>query len=164
MKISVGQVVPRGEVTVSDAGGMRIVDLHSLLAKKKVVLFGVPGAFTKNCSNTHFQGFVINEPDFYARGVDLIACIAVNDTNVMAAWKKTFPENKILMISDADASYIRSVGLDIDEGIEAGIRCSRFAAMINNLTVEGFWIDSSGVNHSSAEAVLNHIDLPGRSN
>nr|WP_276511631.1 redoxin family protein [Paraburkholderia sacchari] len=142
---------------MSGDNGTEIVNLHSLLEKKRVVLFAVPGAFTKNCSKIHFPGFVNNEASFYARGIDLIACLAVNDTNVMAAWKATFAENRILMLSDADTSYSRKIELEVDEGIEGGIRCSRFAVVINDLIVENFWVDPSGVNLSRAEAVLEHI-------
>lgn len=158
MKIIKGKPVPQGRVTIAGENGPKVVDLHTLLEKRKVVLFAVPGAFTKNCSRIHFPGFVSHETFFYARGIDLIACLAVNDTDVMSAWKATFAESRILMLSDADASYTKAIGLEIDEGIEAGIRCSRFAVIINDLIVENFWVDPSGVNHSRAEAVLEYMN------
>jgi peroxiredoxin len=153
----IGKKLPDGNVTIESEKGSEVRRIHNLLAGKRVILFGVPGAFTNNCSSVHFPSFVEAADEFYSLGVDLIACLAVNDVAVMSSWKKTFPINKIFMISDGDASYVKSIGLDLDEGIDAGIRSKRFCMLIDDLVVNLFFTDEKGVQKTHGRTVLNSV-------
>ena len=108
-----------------------------LFAGKKVVLFGVPGAFTPGCSKTHLPGYVSAAADLKAKGVSEIVCISVNDPFVMAEWGKAHgADGKVRMLADTTAAYTKSLGLDLDLTAALGsVRCKRFSAVIDNGTV-----------------------------
>jgi glutaredoxin/glutathione-dependent peroxiredoxin len=158
MKLEIGLPIPDGEVTVSAPEGAKVVPLHDILRGKRAVLFGVPAAFSKNCTAVHFPSFVQAEADFAQHGSDLIACVSVNDTDVMAAWKTSLaPQSGILMISDADASWSKRSGLQCDEGVFGGMRCRRFAAVVDDLVVRFICSDASGVKLTHASNVFNRF-------
>jgi peroxiredoxin len=155
MKLENGLPIPDGKVTVSTPEGAKVVRLHEILKSKRAVLFGVPAAFSRNCTAVHFPSFVQAEGDFARNGCDLIACLSVNDTDVMAAWKTSLaPESGILMVSDADASWAVLSGLECDEGLFGGTRCRRFAAVVDDLVVRFVCSDDSGVKQTHAANVL----------
>ncbi|WP_438886741.1 redoxin family protein, partial [Bacillus cereus group sp. Bce002] len=89
---------------------------------KKVVLFAVPGAFTPTCSEAHLPGYVVHADTFKAKGVDLIACVAVNDAFVMKAWGEAQNASELLMLADGDASFTKALGLEMDTAGFGGIR------------------------------------------
>jgi len=134
MKIAIGQRIP--DVTLFRLGGSGIETVRTgeLCAGRRVALFGVPGAFTPTCSNEHLPGYVARAAELHGSGVDLIACVAVNDPYVMAAWGEAQGAgDRIEMLADAAAELTRALGLERDlSSIGLGLRCRRFAALLED--------------------------------
>jgi glutaredoxin/glutathione-dependent peroxiredoxin len=130
-----------------------------VFAGKRVVLFGVPGAFTPTCHLKHLPGFINHLEAFKARGIDTIACTSVNDHHVMAAWgKASGTEGKIELLADGTAAFAKAMGLDAELG-PMGTRSKRYAAFIDNGILKVLHIeDSPGMAEaSSAEALLKAL-------
>ncbi|EGR3920772.1 peroxiredoxin, partial [Vibrio cholerae] len=106
-----------------------------LFANKKVVLFAVPGAFTPTCSEAHLPGYVVLADKFKEKGVDMIACVSVNDAFVMKAWGEAQNASEITMLADGDASFTKALGLEMDTGNFGGVRSQRYAMVIENNVV-----------------------------
>ena len=158
MTISVGDKIPDVSIKTNGAKGPEDISTGELFAGKRVVLFAVPGAFTPGCSNTHMPGFVINADDILAKGVDTIACLAVNDAFVLDAWQKNQNAQRITMLADGNAEFTRALGLELDAtGGGMGIRSKRFALIANDGVVEYLGVDAKGVEKSSAETVLGQL-------
>ncbi|MCX7890544.1 MAG: peroxiredoxin [Rhodobacteraceae bacterium] len=113
MTISVGDRLPGASLLRMGAGGPEAVDLGARLAGRRVVLFGLPGAFTGTCSTMHVPGFIRALPALRARGVDEVICVAVNDPYVLAAWEEATGARAagILTLGDADAAFTRAIGM-----------------------------------------------------
>ncbi|HBF46350.1 MAG TPA: peroxiredoxin, partial [Shewanella frigidimarina] len=103
--IATGQSLPKATLSQLTKDGMVNHDVTELFAGKKVVLFAVPGAFTPTCSEAHLPGFVVLADEFKAKGVDLIACVSVNDAFVMKAWGEAQNASELMMLADGDASF-----------------------------------------------------------
>src|SRR5690554_6967673 len=115
MTIAVGEKLPDAKFKTMTADGAKDLSTADIFAGKKVVLFGVPGAFTPTCSNNHLPGFVENRDAILAKGVDAIAVVAVNDAFVMKAWANfTGAIDKIDFLSDGAGAFARATGLDVD--------------------------------------------------
>ena len=115
MTIAVGDKIPAGKFRNRTAEGNKEITTDELFAGKKVVLFAVPGAFTPTCNDTHLPGFVVASDELRAKGVDTIACTAVNDHFVMASWGKTTgAQDHILMLADGNGDFAKSIGLTLD--------------------------------------------------
>ncbi|WP_440872322.1 peroxiredoxin [Vibrio diabolicus] len=127
-----GQALPVATLSELTADGMVNHDVTELFANKKVVLFAVPGAFTPTCSEAHLPGYVVLADELKAKGVDLIACVSVNDAFVMQAWGEAQNASEILMLGDGDASFTKALGLEMDTGGFGGIRSQRYAMIIEN--------------------------------
>ncbi|KAL9265927.1 Peroxiredoxin-2-like protein [Drosera capensis] len=159
--ISVGDSLPDGTLAYFDsADTLQQVSIHSLAAGKKVVLFGVPGAFTPTCSLKHVPGFIERAGELKSKGVDEIICISVNDPFVMKEWAKTYPENKeVKFLADGSASYTRALGLELDlteKGL--GIRSRRFALLVEDLKVKVANVESGGeFTVSGADEILKAL-------
>ncbi|MGI8751200.1 MAG: peroxiredoxin [Acidimicrobiales bacterium] len=158
MTISVGDKVPDVKVQTPTADGPKAVQTGDALGHGKVVLFGVPGAFTPTCSDYHLPGFVLRADELEAKGVTTIACTAVNDAFVLGAWGEAREVgDKVLLLADGSADFARALGLDIDlSGGGLGVRSKRFSAIIEDgvitdLTVED---DGLGLEKSGADGVL----------
>ena len=110
------------------------------------MLFGVPGAFTPGCSNTHLPGYVAKAAELKAAGVNEIVCLSVNDPFVMAAWGKAHnTENKVRMIADTNATLTKALGLDLDLTAPLGsIRCKRFSALIVDGVIKSLNVEPDG--------------------
>lgn len=158
MTISVGDKIPDITLKTYGANGPEDISTGALFAGKRVVLFAVPGAFTPGCSNTHMPGFVIKADDILAKGVDTIACMAVNDAFVMNAWQKNQNAQQITMLADGNAEFTQALGLELDaSGGGMGLRCKRFALIADDGVVEYLGVDTKGVQESSAETVLGKL-------
>ncbi|XP_059637908.1 peroxiredoxin-2B-like [Cornus florida] len=160
--IAVGDVIPNGSLAyLDDQDQIQQVSVHSLAAGKKVILFGVPGAFTPTCSLKHVPGFIEKAEELKARGVDEIQLISVNDPFVMKAWEKTYTENKhmIKFLADGSAKYTCALGLELDASMGGfGIRSRRFALLLDDLRVTVANIESGGeFTASSAEEILKAL-------
>lgn len=158
MTISTGDRIPDVTIKTNGANGPEDIATGELFAGKRVVLFGVPGAFTPGCSNTHMPGFVTKADDILAKGVDTIACMAVNDAFVMGAWQQDQNAQAFTMLADGNAEFTRALGLELDaSGAGMGTRCKRFALIANDGVVEYLGVDAKGVQESSAETVLGKL-------
>lgn len=157
MAIEIGQKIPDVKLKTTDGQEMSTAELFR---GKKVVLFAVPGAFTPTCSDHHLPGFVDNADAIRAKGVDTIACVAVNDHFVMGAWAKSRETgDKILMLADGNGDFARAMGLEADSrpwGL--GFRSRRYAAVIDNGVITDLKVDQPGrLEVSAAEEVLKGL-------
>lgn len=145
MAIKVGEKVPAGSFGVMKGEGPGAVSTDDLFRGKSVVLFSVPGAFTPTCSRTHLPSFVQNAAALKAKGVDTVACMAVNDVFVMDAWSKSAgAEGKVLMLADGNASYTKALGLELDaSGFGMGTRGQRFAMVVKDGVVQKLMVEPS---------------------
>lgn len=160
MAIKVGDKVPAGALGHKTADGINPVSTDELFAGKKVVLFSVPGAFTPTCSAKHLPGFVENANALKAKGVDTIACMAVNDPFVMEAWgKDQNVGDSVLMLADGSAHFTKELGLELDlDKNGLGTRSQRFAMIVDDGTVTELLIDPPGeFGATSAESVLEKL-------
>jgi peroxiredoxin len=160
MAIQVGEKIPDVTLRTVAAGREREVSTDELFRGKRAVLFAVPGAFTPTCSDYHLPGFVELASDIRARGVDLIACVAVNDHFVMDAWGKAREVgDKILMLADGNGDFTRAVGMDADVSrFGLGVRSRRYAALIEDGVVKALNLDQPGrFEASSAEKILEAL-------
>ncbi|CAE5963068.1 unnamed protein product [Arabidopsis arenosa] len=114
--IAVGDVVPDGTISFFDENDqLQTASVHSLAAGKKVILFGVPGAFTPTCSMKHVSGFIEKAEELKSNDVDDIICFSVNDPFVMKAWGKIYAENKhVKFVADGSGEYMNLLGLELD--------------------------------------------------
>ena len=154
MAISEGEKIPAVTVKNTD---MSDVTTDELFGGKKVVLFAVPGAFTPTCSNQHLPGYVENADALKAKGIDEIICLSVNDAFVMGAWgEDRGTGDKVRMIADGNGDLTKALGLEMDgSGIGFGLRCQRFAAIIDDGTVTKLAVEAPGkFEVSAADAIL----------
>lgn len=159
MTIEVGGRIPSA-VLNQLKDGIQTVSTEDLFAGRTVVLFAVPGAFTPTCSAKHLPGYVQNLAAFKAKGVDALACVAVNDAFVMNAWAESQnAPTDILMLADGNAAFTRALGLEMDAtAFGMGIRSKRFALVAKDGVVTHLFIEAPGeFKVSSAEHVLAAI-------
>lgn len=160
MPIQIGDRIPDVTLRTIAAGREREVSTSELFRGKRAVLFAVPGAFTPTCSDYHLPGFVEQADAIRAKGIDLIACVAVNDHFVMDAWGKAREVgDKILMLADGNGDFARAMGLDQDSSrFGMGTRTRRYAALIEDGVLKAIHVDQPGrFEVSSAEKILEHL-------
>ncbi len=160
MTIQVGDRVPSVSLFQMSPSGSITVSTDELFKGKKVVLFAVPGAFTPTCSQQHLPGFIQHANEIKAKGVDTIACVAVNDAFVMDAWGKAHNVgDKLLMLADGDGEFTKALGLVFDlEGKGFGLRSQRYAAIIEDGVVKSLEVDKPGqMEVSTAEKMLEKL-------
>ncbi len=164
MAIKVGDRLPDAKFMTMGSDGPAPMSTADIFAGKKVALFAVPGAFTPTCHQAHMPGFVARVGELKSKGVDTVACTAVNDVFVMDEWSKvTGSAGKIVMLTDDSAAFAKAIGLEIDltgAGIGLGVRSKRYAMMVEDGVVKVLNIDESPPVHdkSSAEALCSMID------
>jgi glutaredoxin/glutathione-dependent peroxiredoxin len=157
MTIKPGERLPAAEFSVMTADGQQKLSTDHVFAGRKVVLFGLPGAFTPTCNMNHLPGFLLAHDDIKAKGVDTIACTAVNDVHVMTAWSKaTGSDGKIMMLADGNAEFAKAVGLDVDLTVAGmGLRCKRYSMIVEDGVVKALNVETErGVNVSGAETIM----------
>lgn len=160
MSIAVGQNVPSVPLFTIGENGPEKFDFAEYCAGAKVVLFSVPGAYTPTCSAKHLPGFVERSDAVKAKGIDKVACIAVNDPFVMKAWgQDNQAAGKVDMLSDGNAELAKAMGLEMDASAAGlGLRSKRYAMVIENGVVTSLHIDAPGVfEETSVEAVLERL-------
>jgi len=160
MTIKTGDKMPSGSFGVMTDKGPGSLSTDELFKGKKVVLFSVPGAFTPTCSAKHLPGFVDKAADIKGKGVDTIACLAVNDAFVMGAWGKSANcGDKVLMLADGNATYTKALGLELDaSGFGMGTRGQRFALVVDDGVVKNVFIEAPmEFKVSSADNVLANL-------
>jgi len=157
MTIKVGDTIPSMKLMVATADGPKEISTDEIFKGKKVVLFAVPGAFTPTCSAKHLPGFVQNADALKAKGVDTIACIAVNDVFVMGAWgKDQGTDDKVTMLADGAAQFAKAIGLELDLNARGmGWRSQRYALVAEDGKVTHLGVEApGGFEVSKAEAIL----------
>ena len=160
MSVSVGDKIPLVTLKTMTAEGPKELNTGEIFAGKKVVLFGLPGAFTPTCSAKHLPGFIEKFDALAAKGVDTIACISVNDAFVMGAWGKAQEAGeKVLMLADGHADFAKAMGLDADfSAYGMGTRSKRFALVAEDGVVKILNVEAPGqFEVSSADYVLNQL-------
>lgn len=160
MAIKVGDRMPEGTFGIMTKDGPGSLSSADLFRGKKVVLFAVPGAFTPTCSMNHLPGYVKHAADIRAKGVDTIACMAVNDTFVMDAWGRDRQVgDKVLMLADGNGAYTKALGLELDaSGFGMGQRSQRFAIVVENGVVRQLHVEAPReFKVSAAESVLKAL-------
>jgi len=156
--ISVGDTVPTANITVAGVVEQTSTTSTELFSGKKVVLFALPGAFTPTCSKAHLPGYVTLFDSFLEKGVDMVACLSVNDAFVMQAWAKDQNAENITMIADGGAAFTKALGLEMDTGDFGGVRAQRFAMIIDNGVVSLLNIEPPKTFESSkAETILEAL-------
>src|ERR1700746_16637 len=160
MAIKAGERMPAGKFKRMTKEGAKDITTDELFKGKKVVLFSVPGAFTPTCDAKHLPGFVQLADQILARGVDTIACMAVNDVFVMNAWgKASGVGEKVLMLADGNGDYARALGLELD-GTKFGMgkRGQRFAIIVKAGVASHVDVEEPGqFKVSAAEYVLGQL-------
>ncbi|MQA13428.1 MAG: redoxin family protein [Pseudonocardiaceae bacterium] len=161
MTLSVGDRIPNVKLMTMTGEGPKPVESGDVLGKGTVVLFAVPGAFTPTCSDHHLPGYVLRADDLLAKGVDTIACVAVNDAFVMDAWGKARGTgDKIVMLGDGNGEFAAAMGTELDaSGFGLGTRSKRYAAILEDGVVREFLVegDGVGVSVSSVDTVLEKL-------
>ncbi len=160
MTIKVGDTIPSMKIMMATPVGPKETSTDELFKGKKVVLFGVPGAFTPTCSVKHLPGFVQQAEALKAKGADTIACIAVNDAFVMGAWAKDQGvDGNVVMLADGSGAFTKALGLELDlvsRGM--GVRSQRFALVANDGKVTHLNVEQpGGFEVSRAEAILGQL-------
>ena len=160
MTIQVGDTLPSINLTTMTSEGPKPVSLTELSAGKKVVLFAVPGAFTPTCSVQHLPGLLEKNSELKDKGVDIVACISVNDPFVMQAWGEDRKVgDDLLMLSDGNGEFTAAIGLEMDgSGFGLGTRSQRYAMVIDDGVVSILNVESGpGLDVSSAETILEQL-------
>ncbi|MGD0895445.1 MAG: peroxiredoxin [Acidimicrobiales bacterium] len=160
MTIAVGQRIPDVELRTMESNGPQPVRSADVLGHGRVVVFGLPGAFTPTCTDFHLPGFVMRAEEMKAKGVDVIACVSVNDAWVMDAWGSyRRVGDKVLMLADGNGEFTRALGLDVDLSASGlGVRSQRYAAVVDDGVVTYLGIEPGpGLSVSGAEAVLEAL-------
>ncbi len=161
MTIKVGDKIPLVALKQLTPEGVKEVTTDEIFRGKKVVLFAVPGAFTPACSQRHLPGFVDKAADIKAKGVDEIACVAVNDAFVLGAWGREHKtEGKIRMLADGSGDFVRALGLELDltrGGL--GMRSQRYSMLVDDGVVKSLNIEQQPgqVDVSGADAMLRAL-------
>ena len=160
MTIKAGDKMPEGAFTRMTKDGPQKFTTDQLFSGKTVVLFSVPGAFTPTCDAKHLPGFVELADQIKAKGVDTIACTAVNDVFVMNAWgKHGGVADKILMLADGNGTYAKALGLELDGSkFGMGLRGQRFAIIVKNGVAATVDVEAPGeFKVSAADYVLRQL-------
>src|SRR5690242_11393575 len=144
--IEVGQKIPSVTIKQATPEGGADVDPAQLFAGKKVVMFSLPGAFTPTCSQKHLPGYIAELPQLRAKGIDLVACLSVNDAWVMKAWAEAHDAlGKIVMLADGNAAFSKALGIDQDLGkAQMGVRSRRGVVVFDNGTVKSIEMEEPG--------------------
>lgn len=159
MTITVGETLPDVKLVKATQEGPEAVQAADYFKGKRVALFSVPGAFTPTCSARHLPGYVDKAAELKAKGIDEIACTAVNDPFVMKAWGEASGSPEVTMLADGNGDFAKALGLTMDgTGFGLGLRGQRFAAVINDGVVEQLHVEAPGdFKVSSAEYVLEQL-------
>ena len=157
MTIQVGDRIPKATLYKMENNSPSAVNTEEFFKGKKVVLFALPGAFTPTCSAAHLPGYVVNADKLQNMGVDVIACLSVNDAFVMGAWQESQSADSIEMLADGSAEFTKAVGLELDltdKGL--GLRSDRYAMIVEDGVVTALNREAPGkFEVSDAESIMN---------
>jgi peroxiredoxin len=164
MAIAIGQALPNvtlyefiEEETPGCAVGPNAFQVGDMVKGKKIIVFGLPGAYTPTCSAKHVPGYVAQAAALKAKGIDEVWCVSVNDAFVMGQWgKEQGARGKVRMLGDGNAAFSKAIDLTLDlTGRGMGIRSNRYAMILNNGVVEKLFVEQPGkFEVSNAESIL----------
>ncbi len=159
MTISVGDKLPDVMLVKSTQNGPEQIEAGTFFAGRKVALFSVPGAFTPTCSAKHLPGYIEKADELRAKGVDEIACTAVNDAFVMGAWKAAAGSDDVTMLADGNGDFAQAIGLTMDgSGFGMGQRAQRYSMIVDDGVVKELNVEQPGdFSVSSAEHMLKQL-------
>ena len=160
MTIKVGDKVPAATFRYLTSEGPKEITTDELFGGKKVALFAVPGAFTPTCSQRHLPSYIDKAAALKAKGVDTIACVAVNDAFVMGAWGKSQnAEGKVTMLADGNGDFARAIELELDATrVGLGKRSQRYSMLVDNGVVKTLHIEAPGkFEVSDADTILKDL-------
>lgn len=147
MKLEIGAKIPEAAFPILEGGEPKTIELKDKIKDRKVVIFGLPGAFTGTCSTKHLPSFIDNKDDFAAKGVDEIICIAVNDIFVMDTWAEQTGAKAagITMLPDSEGKFTQAIEMEFDAP-QLGLinRSNRYAMLVENGVVTALQIDEPG--------------------
>ncbi len=161
MAIQEGDKLPAVELQHKTADEIETVNTETLFAGKKVALFALPGAYTPTCSASHLPGYVVQSDALFAKGVDLIVCLSVNDAFVMQAWGDVHnAEDRVMMLADGSARFTRAVGLELDlDAAGMGLRSQRYSMLVDDGVVKRLFVEAPGAFEvSDADSMLAALD------
>ncbi|MEP2234729.1 MAG: peroxiredoxin [Alteripontixanthobacter sp.] len=159
MAISIGDKIPDIKLVKATPEGPQQVQASEFFAGRKVALFAVPGAYTPTCSAKHLPGFTEKSDELKAKGIDEIACTAVNDAFVMNAWKQDNDAQDVTMLADGNGDFAEALGLDADfSNFGMGKRAQRYSMVVDDGTVTQLNVEAPGdFSVSSAEHMLGQL-------
>ena len=161
MKLNIKDQIPGIEIFHLVDGQPKISNIREILGKGKIILFGLPGAFTSTCSKLHLPGFVANADKIKAKGIEHIFCLSVNDPYVMNGWGEiNNTGDKIKMLSDPYLLFTKAIGAEVDRNAKGmGIRSNRYLMVIENFTVVNIHVEkeTKECGLTSAENLLNNL-------
>jgi peroxiredoxin len=161
MAIKIGDPLPQVNFTIMTGAGPEVRTTDQIFKGRKMVLFGVPGAFTPACDKSHLPGFLANVEEFRARGIDAVAVTGVNDVFVMDAWAKhAGADGKVIFLADGNGDFARAIGLSLDLAAHGlGLRSQRYAMIVDDGVVRKLNVEATPgkVETSSAEALLRQL-------
>tara|TARA_Y100001954_G_C15563024_1_gene479603 strand:+ start:138 stop:623 length:486 start_codon:yes stop_codon:yes gene_type:complete len=161
MKLKIKEQIPDTEIFHLVNGEPQKSKLREVLGNGKIILFGLPGAFTSTCSKIHLPGFVLNADKIKAKGIKNIFCISANDPYVMNAWGEINKTgNKIKMLSDPYLSFTKAIGAEVDRNSKGmGIRSNRYTMIVENFTVVNIQVEkeTKECGLTSAESFLKNL-------
>ena len=159
MKLTINDKIPNTEIYQLVNGEPKKSQLIDIIGKDKIILFGIPGAFTSTCSKLHLPGFVANARNIKAKGIKDIFCLSVNDPYVMNAWgEANNVGNSIKMLSDPYLLFTKAIGAEVDRNAKGmGIRSNRYTMVIENLKILNVQVEKETklCGLSSAETILD---------
>ncbi len=161
MAIQEGDKLPAVDLQHKTADEIETINTETLFAGKKVVLFALPGAYTPTCSAAHLPGYVVQSDALFAKGVDRIVCLSVNDAFVMQAWGDVHNvEDRVMMLADGSAHFTRAVGLELDlDAAGMGVRSQRYSMLVDDGVVTRLFVEApSSFEVSNAETMLAALD------
>ena len=161
MTIKVGDKIPSITLKTFGSSGMTDINTKDIFAGKKVVMFGVVGAFTPTCAQQHLPDYIRRKSELEEKGIDQVVCVSVNDPFVMDHWGKVSGTgDKIIMLPDGNAEFTKTMGLEMDASANGlGIRSKRYFMVVDNGVVSALTIeDNAGqLEATSAEACLSGL-------
>lgn len=160
MAIKVGDKLPETSFTIMTGEGPKPQTVADVFGGRKVALFAVPGAYTPTCHKTHLPGFVKHFDELRKKGIDVVACTAVNDIFVLSQWAKdTGADGKILMLADGSGEFAKKIGLEFDLSARGlGVRSRRYSMIVDNGVVKSLNVEEQPtVDKSSAETLCRLV-------
>jgi peroxiredoxin len=160
MSLAVGDRIPETEFFIMTPEGRKKLPSSEIFNGKKVVLFAVPGAFTGTCHKLHLPSYLLNLDQIKAKGVDTVACLAVNDADVMHAWsKQTGADGNILFLADGNGDFTRAMGLERDFSAGGmGKRSARYSMIVEDGIIKRMNVEEKpGVNVSGGDTILEQL-------